>query len=50
LSGIFPMQVCMNVDTKRKNRYSNDNLYELDKCLTLESNVIRFQQYNISLR
>ena len=50
LSAILPMQICMNVDTKRKNRYSNDNLYEFDKCLTLESEVIRSQQYVISLR
>jgi hypothetical protein len=50
LSAIFPFPLFMNVDTKRKNQYSNDNLYELNKCLTLESEVIRFQQYVISIR
>ena len=50
LSAIFPFPLFMNVDTKRKNQYSNDNLYELNKCLRLESEVIRFQQYVISIR
>lgn len=55
LSGILPMQLCMNVYPERKNQYSkntNKSLYKFNETFSesKKSVIVKSQQYNVDTR